>query len=180
MQIRRYIALLRDQLPGIALSDNAKVLDVGCGPGALGIAFKHFGFPAWGVDGSRKMAAIAASNGLESRVADATVHLPYPDNSFEVVTAAYLVHGFTREHRAGLFSEMRRVSKNLVLLHDFSPSGNGISLLTITGLLEFLERSDYIDFRRNGVQELEKFFGSVRILPVNRQLSWYICRPVTI
>lgn len=175
LQVRKYLGVLDRHLSEVGLAGNSTVLDVGCGPGSFGIAFKRAGFPAAGVDGSSKMAAIAESNGIECRVADATVGLPFAGGSFDLVAAAYLAHGFSREHRLGLFREMNRVSKNLVLLHDFSPANGGLPIVTITGLLEHLEGSDYVDFRRNGVAELEEIFEQVRVVPVSRRLSWYIC-----
>jgi len=180
IEIRKYTTLLRRHLPSIGVFPPLSVLDVGCGPGSFGIALRRQGFSASGVDGSTKMASIAVSNGLECKIADATVGLPYPDNSFDLVTAAYLAHGFTQEYREVLFSEMKRVARRLVLIHDFSPAEKGIPVFTITGLLELLEGSDYVKFRHNAVRELETVFGSVQVFPISRWISWYICRAIAV
>ncbi|MBN1686210.1 MAG: class I SAM-dependent methyltransferase [Spirochaetales bacterium] len=175
IQTKRYIGILRRHLPAIGLLPGARILDVGCGPGSFGTAFKHFGFSVSGVDGSPRMASIAASNGIECTVADATEGLPYADGSFDVAAAAYLAHGFSREHRVKLFAEMNRVTSNLVILHDFSPGDGGIPFFTVTGFLEILEHSDYIAFRQSGYDELRETFDRVEVLPVDRWLSWYVC-----
>ena len=173
---RRYLDLIRLHLPGIGLPPGSRVLDIGCGPGSFASAFKLSGFSVEGVDGSPRMASIAESNGIDCRVADATENLPYADNSFTLVTAAYVAHGFPREHRIQLFLEMNRITSDLVLLHDFAPASDGFPVLSVIGMLERLERSDYIGFRQNGLAELEGIFDSVTVHPVDTQVSWYICR----
>jgi ubiquinone/menaquinone biosynthesis C-methylase UbiE len=175
LQVRMYLTLLRRHLSKIGLPAGSTVLDVGCGPGSFGIAFKHWGFEVEGIDGSPKMAAIAASNGIECTVADATVDLPFADDSFDAVVAAYLAHGFSHNHRLSLFHEMSRVASNLVLLHDFSPASGGFPFTSITAFLELLEGSDYANFRRNGVGELEEACRHVTVLPVGKRVSWYVC-----
>jgi hypothetical protein len=62
-----------------------------------------------------------------------------------------------------------------VLLHDFSPSAGGFPPVTIAGILELLEGSDYVNFRQHCVEELESVFSRVQVLPINKRLSWYIC-----
>ena len=176
VQTRGYLRLVQQYLPDIGLPAGSSVLDVGCGPGPFGAAFKHFGFSVTGVDGSPKMASIALSNGLECRVADATEKVPFPDRSFDMATAAYLAHGFPREHRVKLFHEMNRVADRLVILHDFSPAAGGFRLGSVTGFLEKLERSDYVEFRKHGLEELRQIFPRVDLIQVDKQLSWYVCR----
>ena len=173
---RKYLDLIHLHLSDIGLSPGSRVLDVGCGPGSFGLAFKRSGFLVEGVDGSSRMAAIAESNGIECRVADATENLPYADNSFSMVTAAYVAHGFPSEHRVRFYLEMNRVASNLVLLHDFSPASGGFPFLSVIGALERLEGSDYLGFRRKGLTELESIFENVAVLPVDPRVSWYLCR----
>jgi hypothetical protein len=75
-----------------------------------------------------------------------------------------------------MYLEMNRVGNGVVALHDFSPGLGGFSALSIPGILEKLEGSDYIEFRRNGVAELEEIFDTVRVIPLDRRTSWYLCR----
>lgn len=173
---KKYIELLAQYLNTLDIETGSRVLDVGCGPGSFGMAFKSLGFEVVGVDGSPKMASISRSNGLECHVADATVKLPFPDGSFDLVAAAFLAHGFPVRNRRGLYQEMKRVSTGLVLLHDFSPASQGFSPVSVIGLLEKLEGSDYVNFRRSGLEELEKLFQLVTVLPIHKRASWYICR----
>lgn len=168
--------LIREHGHRLQLPAGCRVLDVGCGPGALAAAFIDAGFRAEAIDGSPRMAGYAAKNGVPSQVADATSGLPYPDGAFQLAAAASVAHGLPSDSRNKLYLELKRVASDTVLLHDYSPAHDGFSPFSIIGILERLEKSDYIGFRRNAKTELQSLFSSVEIVPINARSSWYICR----
>ena len=73
-----------------------RVLDIGCGTGAMALLFVEMGHQVTGIDLSPEMLAKARKNAeernlsLELHVGDAE-HLSFEDNSFEVIVARHLL-----------------------------------------------------------------------------------------
>ena len=174
-QLNHYRQVLVRHWDYLGLSPGAEVLDIGCGSGAFAAAFKERNLAVAGVDGAERMAAIARKRGLECTVADVTGKLPFPDRSYDLVTAAWVAHGLHGNDRVHLYSEIARLTKKCALISDYSPANRGFSLLSINGLLERLEKSDYLEFRRYGCDELEGIFQRVTVLPVDKRSCWYLC-----
>lgn len=109
------------------------VLDAGCGSGPLSSALLHRGASVSGFDLSAEMLKIAATRlgpGVELKVADLALPLPYADNSFDDVIASLVFHYV--EDWSGPLSEMRRIlrpggrlilSVNHPLLHPLTHPG---------------------------------------------------------
>lgn len=148
-----------------------RALDIGCGTGAFTRALAREGWEVRGVDVARAMLERARTQGLSCDPGDALRGLAEPDSSFDLVTAAYVAHGLRREDRAKLFSEMRRLSRDTVLFHDYTADRS--PLVTI---VEYLEHGDYFNFIRTGLEELREAFPSVQILRVGAWSAWYVCR----
>ena len=109
----RYSVHLSPQLADLAaIAAGQRVLDVGCGPGALTAELVRrvgaAGVAA--VDPSQPFVAAAAERnpGVDVRRASAE-DLPFPDDSFDAALAQLVVH-FMRDAVAGL-AEMRRVTR---------------------------------------------------------------------
>jgi ubiquinone/menaquinone biosynthesis C-methylase UbiE len=110
---------LNRNLPGSPL----KVLDVGCGTGAMGLLFAEMGHQVTGVDLSEGMMAKAREKAcaqnlsIELKSGDAE-HLPFNDGSFDVVVNRHLL--WTLPHPEIALKEWRRVLKNggVVLIID--------------------------------------------------------------
>src|SRR6476620_8068114 len=84
-------------------------LDAGCGEGdLLKIGGKHFARAA-GCDPSAEM--IRACDGVESRQQPSASELPYPDGSFDLVTAVCVYHHVHGGDRTLLTDSIRRVLK---------------------------------------------------------------------
>jgi hypothetical protein len=85
------------------------------------------------------------------------------------------VHGMPPSDRAAFFREALRVSKGLVLFHDFPPRSlrHGWPHVYV---LETLERSDYRRFIRTGTAEMQLAFDSVEVVLVDIGSAWYVCR----
>jgi SAM-dependent methyltransferase len=109
----RYSALLSPQFAELAgVRDGQRVLDVGCGPGALTAELVERVGPSAvaAVDPSEPLVAAARERHPEVRVERASAErLPFPDDAFDAALAQLVVH-FMADPGAGV-AEMRRVTR---------------------------------------------------------------------
>lgn len=145
-------------------------LDLGCGTGAFTAALRREGWQAQGVDIAPGMLAQAHKKGLSCALGDVLQGLALEDHSFDLVSAAYVAHGLLKEDRLRLFTEMRRLSRGLVLLHDYTPDRH-----PLTSLIEYLEGGDYFNFIKSGEDEMRELFAEVKVVRVGPSAAWYIC-----
>jgi ubiquinone/menaquinone biosynthesis C-methylase UbiE len=118
-------------LSGATTGDH--VLDVGCGPGFLAGRVASAVGPTGRVDGidpSPEVIAYAdrtAPANANFRVA-AAEQLPYPDETFDVVTCTLVLHHIQPDHRPATLQEMSRVLRTggKLLIVDFRPPRNPI------------------------------------------------------
>jgi 2-polyprenyl-6-hydroxyphenyl methylase / 3-demethylubiquinone-9 3-methyltransferase len=123
-------------------SKDVKVLDVGCGAGFLANDLARKGLSVTGVDLSPESVKVAAAhdetNSVRYEVADAA-RLPYPDQSFDVVTAMdFLEHV---EDPAAIIKEMGRVLKpgGLFFYHTFNR--NFLCWLVVIKMVEWIVKN---------------------------------------
>ncbi len=112
------LGVIRRILPG------GRVLDVGCGTGALAGHVAAAGYVVVGVDASPGMLRQAAERGLAGAYAAYATALPFATGSFSLAyTVATLHHLATPERVAGTIAEMARVvrSGGHLLLWDHNP-----------------------------------------------------------
>src|SRR5437763_3355304 len=107
----RYSTQLAAQMADLAgVEAGQRVLDVGCGPGALTseLVARVGAESVSAVDPSESFVAAAKARnpGVDVRLATAE-ELPFPDASFDAALAQLVVH-FMADPRAGI-AEMRRV-----------------------------------------------------------------------
>ena len=148
------------------------ILDVGCGTGSWIATLNRFDLKrAVGVDFSTKMLAEAKKNhpALEFVHQNGENLSAFADNSFDMVTATFVLHGMQADKRALLLEEMKRVAKKFVVIHDFY-KGSSFAVW----LLETLERSDYVRFKKHFKEEMESVFPAVDILPGDSGNALYI------
>lgn len=89
-----------------------RILDVGCGSGALSVALRERGAEVVGFDASAAMIDVARErlgDEADLRVADLGDPLPYNDAAFDDVAASLVLH-YLRDWRVPL-AELRRVLK---------------------------------------------------------------------
>lgn len=148
------------------------IIDIGCGTGALADVLRNLELDVTGIDREKIMIDIAnekIGNGAECKQADLIKGLPFDDNSFDIAISSYVAHGFEEEGREVLFSEMKRVAKKVVILHDFDKTRS-----LIVTILEMLERSDYFNFIEVIEDEMKDYFGNIESIEVGPRAKWYI------
>jgi SAM-dependent methyltransferase len=101
-------------LDAAAVGPGMRVLDVGCGPGALAAAAGARGAQVIGVDLAEGMLAEAARRHPEIEFARADAEaLPFGDGTFDVALGAFLVNHLPDAETA--IAEMRRVASRVAL-----------------------------------------------------------------
>lgn len=171
-QYSRYSEIFKKYSGALNIPDGARVLDIGCGTGALTKVFADSGFSVTGVDLARNMIRYGLNRGLDCHFGNALMGLPFPDKSFDMVAFAYVAHGLDSKKRNRLFLESARLSRKIVLIHDY-----GVERSFGTNLIEFLEGGDYFNFIRYGIDEMKTVFKHVQIIDVDSNAKWYICFP---
>jgi len=169
MQTNNYRSLIEKNIDKIDISENARILDLGSGTGAFGYCWQEKGYEVKGVEASPNMYKRCLSNGIDCERIDITEGLPFADNSFEVVTAAYLAHGLTEKKRKILYKETSRVASNYVIYHDYHD--NDYFLIKI---IEFLEGGDYFNFIKKAPSEMKEYYGELKKIKNSHWNSWYI------
>ncbi len=171
---RQNYSRLFKQMHQCNLSHFSTILDVGCGTGAMASVFTEMGLKTYAVDQSIGMLRAAKKRRENSNVnlcrGSIMGGLPFSERSFDVVIAAFVAHGMVAEQRIMLYAEMRRVSKHLVIVHDY----NGVRSLG-TSIAEFAEGGDYFNFIRVVKDELMDFYGNLEVVETEKQSCCYVC-----
>ncbi len=160
--------LLNQEIP----LEGRSVLDVGTGTGAWIAALKDFSLSrAYGVDFSEKMIFEAKRKHPEITfsVSEATDLATFENDSFDVVTASFVMHGMKKEARRQVLHEMKRVARHFVVIQDFYLRSSPF----IT-MLEWLERSDYRYFKKHFKDEMSGVFKQTRTLTAHNENGLYI------
>lgn len=161
------------------LPADASVLDIGCGGGFLSNDLARAGFKVTGVDLSKESLKVAEAydetHSVKYEIADA-FHLPYPDNSFDAVTAMDFLEHVDDPDK--VIKEFSRVLKpgGLFFFHTFNR--NPMSWLVVIKFVEWLVKNTPKDMHvlRYFIkpQELEKYCHSAEM----RVLQMTGLRPV--
>jgi len=149
-----------------------RALDIGCGTGAFTNALRLDGWDVQGIDAAIGMVEQARRRGVPCTVANVLGGLPYADHSFDLVSAAYVAHGLKVDDRIALFHEARRLSREVVLFHDYTADRR-----LLTSLIEYAEGGDYFNFIQTVEDELLSVFSGLRVVRVGTYAAWYVCTP---
>jgi demethylmenaquinone methyltransferase/2-methoxy-6-polyprenyl-1,4-benzoquinol methylase len=115
-----------------AVSPAARALDLCCGTGDIAFALANRGAETTGLDFSEKMLEVAAARHLKSPISNLKFmpgdaqQIPFPDNSFDIVTVGYGLRNLTSWERG--LDEMSRVARpgaRLIAL-DFGKPANAL------------------------------------------------------
>ena len=151
------------------------ILDVGCGTGALCKVLSEKGLDVTGIDPSIGMLNQARLrlkySGIDLIHIVPGERLPFQDNSFDVVITSYVAHGLKPGERINLYNEMKRVAKELVIVHDYNENR-----ALLTSIIEWMENGDYFNFIKIAKGEMQSIFKEVKIVDVDTRAAWYICR----
>ena len=111
-------------LPVVALLDpreGERILDLGCGEGALGLEIVRRGAEVYGVDLSPEMVAQARANGLEAEVMSVT-QMPY-EEEFDAVFSNAMLH-WVREPELAVTHIARALKPGGRFVAEFGGQGN--------------------------------------------------------
>ncbi len=105
--------------------EGMEVLDVGCGTGIQLASYRQAGCRVTGIDASPAMLEVARRRlgaGASLIVGDAA-RMPYPDQAFDLVLAATVLHEMPAGARTAALGEMKRLLRpgGRILLIDFEP-----------------------------------------------------------
>ncbi len=162
--------LLNEEIP----IEGKRILDVGCGTGAWGASLlAHNPSISVGTDFSDKMLIEAKKKHPQTRFEKARAEdlSIFSDNEFDIVTASYVLHGVTQDIRVKMLTEMKRVAKEVVVVHDFF----GKTELFVQ-FLEFMEQSDYKHFKLNFSDEMKSIFTNTKMIDTKLGTGLYIGR----
>lgn len=170
-----YSRVFAEIAPIFDITRFSTVLDVGCGTGALAAALSSLGLQVTGIDNSEKMLETArtqnAGQSVEFIAGDILKGLPFPDKSFDISIASYVAHGLQKKDRLFMYEEMKRVSRNYVLIYDYNQT-RGI----LTSIAEWMEGGDYFQFIKVVEEELCENFSGLQVIQTDKRASCYIAK----
>ncbi len=171
-QVRFYTEIIQKNRNITCLKKKDRALDIGSGTGAFAKSWQLEGLEVLASDRAPGMIRRCRKNGLECIEMDIMKKLPFGDNVFQAVTAAYVAHGLGKQERHFLYRETARVAEKIVIFHDLSLRQNWL-----VSTIETIEQSHYKDFVRSVPGEMIPCFRKVKVLPINRWNNWYLCFP---
>ena len=133
----------RESLEKLELPPKWSVLDLATGTGTLAQALAERGHQITGIDFAGRLLRKARKRlpGVNLREMD-LVDLPaFPDDSFDIVSMAYLLHGIPENFRVFILRQALRIARRRILVFDYPGPGPWH-----VRLIEKIEGPHYPDF----------------------------------
>jgi 2-polyprenyl-3-methyl-5-hydroxy-6-metoxy-1,4-benzoquinol methylase len=178
-QVRSYGRVIRNNASCFT-DGQYRILDIGCGTGALAFVLSDMGQSVLGVDGSPRMIRLARrfnrTNQATFQVGEA-LDLFDPANDlsayvrhYDLVVASYVLHGLQKEQRMALYGAMKLIATKRVVIMDYNQNP-GI----MVSVIEWLERGDYFNFIKSIEAEMRESFSHVHTIQTGKRSAWYVC-----
>jgi len=106
-QAKGYTKSLEKYEKNLVIPEGGKVLDIGCGTGAFGYAFKIRGYDVQGIDIAKKMVKHAKRKELLCEHGNILEGLRFTDNSFDLIVSNMVIQDLANFEKA--FQEMYRL-----------------------------------------------------------------------
>ncbi|MCD4748889.1 MAG: class I SAM-dependent methyltransferase, partial [Thermoanaerobaculales bacterium] len=153
---RRLYPEYRRALEDLGLPAEMSILDVGTGTGTLARAFVERGHRVTGVDFAARLLRKARHRAptAEFLTMDLVDLDAFESGSFDVVTLAYVLHGFDPQLRSLTLSHAARLARFGVLIFDYSGMGPWY-----VRLIEWIEGPHYPAFVSRPMAEHLQPFG---------------------
>ncbi|MBI2546405.1 methyltransferase domain-containing protein [Candidatus Woesearchaeota archaeon] len=129
----------KDLLSKAALPSKGKLLDIGCGTGIMTRLYKtkYHNLEVTGLDPDMQALRIAKSKALQNNLKIKYIHgsaekLPFPNESFDVITTTLAIHHLKTPQKIAAFREMYRILRKggRLIVTDFGkPKGLLMTML---------------------------------------------------
>jgi ubiquinone/menaquinone biosynthesis C-methylase UbiE len=175
IQVKHFTHIFNNLKGQLCLTNYKNIIDIGCGTGALCNVFYEQGLSVTGIDPAEGMIEIAKKKSISKEIefieANVLTGLPFADKSFDVSISSFVAHGLNKSERQIMYDEMKRVTKNLIIIYDYNEH-RGL----ITDIAEWLEGGDYFNFIKTIKHELKEQFKDVEIKNANIRSALYIAK----
>ena len=140
---RRLLPEYRRTLAAFDLEPSLSVLDLATGTGTLATAFAERGHRVAGIDFAARLLKRARRRlpQADLRLMDLADLPQMPDNAYDIVALAYVLHGMPPQMRRFALCQARRIARRHVLVFDYSGPGRWH-----VRLIEWIEGPHYPSF----------------------------------
>ena len=148
---RRLLPEYRRVLETLGLEPELTVLDLATGTGTLAAAFAERGHRVAGIDFAARLLRRARRRlpQADFRLMDLADLPQIPDNAYDVVALAYVLHGMPPQMRRFALCQARRLARRHVLVFDYSGPGRWH-----VRFIEWIEGPHYPSFVARPLAEL--------------------------
>ena len=148
---RRLLPEYRRVLATLDLEPSLSILDLATGTGTLAAAFAERGHQVAGIDFAARLLRRARRRlpQADFQLMDLADLPRLPDDAYDVVTLAYVLHGMPPIMRRFALCQARRLARRYVLVFDYSGPGRWYVLL-----IEWIEGPHYPSFVARPMAEL--------------------------